>query len=96
MVNSYKRWRPDNGLKGDYSDRGSVYRSYWAQWKSLAVRDSILIRYLESTDCWKKTVQRIVPRSKVKEVLEEIHGGSYGGHLRANKTPIRSGSNITG
>ena len=71
---------------GEISDRSSVYKSYWAQWKSLAVRDGILIRYWESTDGRKKTVQIIVPRSKVKEVLEEMHGGSSGGHLGANKT----------
>jgi hypothetical protein len=41
---------------GDISDRGFVYKSYWAQWKSLAVRDGILIRYWESTDGRKKTV----------------------------------------
>jgi hypothetical protein len=32
------------------SDRSPVYRRYWAQWKSLAVRDGVLERHWESAD----------------------------------------------
>jgi hypothetical protein len=71
---------------GDISDMGPVYKSYWAQWKPLGVRDGILIHCWESINGRKKTLQIIVSRSKVKEVLEKMHGGSSGGHLGANKT----------
>jgi hypothetical protein len=39
----------------DISDRSPTYKSYWAQWKSLAVSDGVLIRRWESTDGRKKT-----------------------------------------
>ena len=65
----------------DISNRGPIYKSYWAQWKSLA-----LVRHWESSDGKKKTAQVIVPRSKVDEILTELHGGTSGGHLGANKT----------
>jgi hypothetical protein len=31
-------------------DRGLIYKSYWAQWKSLAVRDDVLERHWELAD----------------------------------------------
>jgi hypothetical protein len=34
----------------DVTDQGPIYKSYWAQWKSLAVRDGVLERHWESAD----------------------------------------------
>jgi len=70
----------------DISDQGPIYKSYWAQWKSLVLRNGVLVRHWESTDGKKKTAQVVIPRSKVKEVLAEMHGGTSGGHLGVNKT----------
>jgi hypothetical protein len=70
----------------DISNRGPIYKSYWAQWKSFALRDGVLVRRWESADGRKKTAQVVVPQSKVEEVLTELHGGASGGHLGANKT----------
>jgi hypothetical protein len=57
-----------------------------AQWKSLALRDGVLERHWESADGKKKTAQVVIPHSRVKEVLTEMEGGTFGGHLRSNKT----------
>jgi hypothetical protein len=70
----------------DISDRSPTYKSYWAQWQSLAVRDGVLERHWESADGKTKTVQTVIPRSKIMEVLAEMHGGPSGGHLGVNKT----------
>ena len=70
----------------DISNRGPIYKSYWAQLESLALMDGVLVRHWESADGKKKTAQVIVPRSKVDEILTELHGGTSGGHLGANKT----------
>jgi len=70
----------------DICNRGPIYKSYWVQWKSFALRDGVLVRHWESTDGRKKTAQVVVPQSKVDEVLTELHGGASGGHLGANKT----------
>jgi hypothetical protein len=34
----------------DIADRSPTYKSYWAQWKSLAVRDGVLERHWESAN----------------------------------------------
>jgi hypothetical protein len=68
------------------SDRSPIYKSYWAQLKSLAVRDGVLVHCWELTDGKKETAQIIAPRSNVKEILAEIHGGTSGGHVGAIKT----------
>jgi hypothetical protein len=70
----------------DIADRSPAYRGYWVQWKSLVVRDGVLKRLWESVDGRAKTAQIVIPRSKVKEVLTEMHGGPSGGHLGVNKT----------
>ena len=63
-----------------------MYKSCWAQLKSLELRDGVLVRHWESADGQKKTAQVIIPQSKVKEVLTDMHRGTSGGHLGANKT----------
>jgi hypothetical protein len=66
----------------DISDRSPVYKTYWAQWKSLAVRDGVLERHWESADGKTKTAHTVIPRGKVREVLAEMHGA----HLAVNRT----------
>jgi hypothetical protein len=71
----------------DIADRSPTYKSYWAQWKSLAVRNGILERNWESANGRPQIPKSIVlPRSRVKDVLTELHCGSSGGHLDVNKT----------
>jgi hypothetical protein len=71
------------------SDQIPIYKSFWAQWKSLALRNGVLVRHWESAD-GKRTAQVVIPRSRVKEVLTEMHGGTSGGHLEVNKTIERA------
>jgi hypothetical protein len=68
----------------DISDRGPIYKSYWVQWKSVALRNGVLVRHWESAD--RKMTQVVIPNSRVKEVLTEIHRGTSGGHRGSNKT----------
>jgi hypothetical protein len=67
------------------SDRGPIYKSYWAQWTLLALRNGLLVRHWESAD-GKKTAQVVISHNRVKKVLMEIHGGSSGGYFGTNKT----------
>jgi hypothetical protein len=68
----------------DMAHRSTTYKIYWAQWKSLAVRNGILERHWESADGRSKIIS---PRSRVNDVLAELHVGPSGGHLGVNKTP---------
>jgi hypothetical protein len=70
----------------DIADRSPTYKSYWAQWKLLAVRNGILERNWESTNGRSTIAQIVLPRSKVQDVLTELHDGPSGGHLGINKT----------
>jgi hypothetical protein len=69
----------------DIAHRSPTYKSYWAQYKSLALRDGIVERHWESADGRSKISTIVLPRSRVKDVLAELHGGSSGGHLGVNK-----------
>jgi hypothetical protein len=70
----------------DISERSPVYKRYWAEWKSLAVRNGVLKRHWDSAYGKIRTAQIVIPRSKVREVLAEIHEGTSGGHLGFKKT----------
>jgi hypothetical protein len=54
------------------------------------VRNGILERFSESADGQSKTAHIILPRSRVNNVLTELHGGPSGGHLGVNKTPSKA------
>jgi hypothetical protein len=70
----------------DIADHSPTYKSYWTQWKSFAVRDGVLKRHWESTNGRSKIAQVVLPRSRVDDVLAELHGGPSGDHLGVNKT----------
>jgi hypothetical protein len=50
------------------------------------LRNGVLVHHWELADGKKKTAQVVIPHSKVKEVLAEMHGGTSGRHLGVNKT----------
>jgi hypothetical protein len=54
------------------------------------VRDGVLERLWESVDGRTKTAQIVFPRSKVKEVLTEMHGGPSVGHLGVNTRQVQT------
>jgi hypothetical protein len=70
-----------------------TYKSYCAQWKSLAVRNGILKHHWESADGRSKIAWIILLRNRVSHVLTELHGGPSG-HLGVMK--VLSGKGSTG
>ena len=70
----------------EISTQGLVFKALWSQWDSLEVQHGLLHRRWESADGKQVKLQLMVPRNKVAQVLEEIHGGKSGGHLGVNKT----------
>jgi hypothetical protein len=62
-------------------DRSPIYKSCWVQWNSLLVRDGMMEWKWQSTDGLSKTAEIVLPESKMKEVLGELHWG-LSGHLR--------------
>jgi hypothetical protein len=73
----------------DIADCSPTYKSYCAQWKSLAVRNGILQHTWESANGRVTIAQTVLPRSKVKDMLIELRDGPSGSHLGINKTPTK-------
>jgi hypothetical protein len=71
----------ETGQRPEWKD---IADRYWAQWKLLAVRNGILERNWEFTDGRFTIAQRVIPRSKVKDVLTELHSGPSLSHLGFN------------
>jgi predicted aspartyl protease len=70
----------------EVSDKSPAFKALWAQWDSLRVENGLLKRAWESVDGKAVTMQLVLPKCRVKEVLQEIHGGTSGAHFGVNKT----------
>jgi hypothetical protein len=70
----------------EVSDKSPALKALWAQWDSLRVENGLLKRAWESVDGKAVTMQLVLPKCRVKEVLQEIHGGTSGAHFGVNKT----------
>jgi len=59
---------------------------YWSQWESLVIENGILCRKWEASNFKSHVFQILVPRGRVKQILEEAHDSFSGGHFGVNKT----------
>jgi hypothetical protein len=69
-----------------HCDRRPTCKTYWAKWKFLTVRNGVLERNWESANGQSQIAQIVIPRSRVKDMVTELHGGPSGGHLGVSKT----------
>ncbi|UYV63390.1 hypothetical protein LAZ67_2003939, partial [Cordylochernes scorpioides] len=67
------------------SDKSPELKTLWSQWDSLSIENGLLKRIWESADGKSKTMQLVVPKVQVPNVLREIHGGVSGAHFGINK-----------
>ena len=83
------RWKEDGMDQPGWSEISGdspSFNALWAQWDSLHVENELLKRAWESPDGRRVTMQLVVPTTKIKEVLQEMHNGSFGAHFGINKT----------
>lgn len=73
----------------DVAGLSAASKNYWAQWKSLVIHNGLLCRKWETTRGHDSYLQLVLPRLKVKEILQEFHGGVTGGHLGVKKTLMK-------
>ncbi|KMQ88146.1 integrase core domain protein [Lasius niger] len=59
---------------------------YWMYWDALILREGILYKKWEAPNLKSSFLQLVVPRKRVKEILEEVHDSPSGGHFEINKT----------
>ncbi|UYV74972.1 K02A2.6-like [Cordylochernes scorpioides] len=55
------------------SDKSPELKTLWSQWDSLSIENGLLKRIWESADGKSKTMQLVVPKVQVPNVLREIH-----------------------
>ncbi|UYV61692.1 K02A2.6-like [Cordylochernes scorpioides] len=67
------------------SDKSPELKTLWSQWDSLSIENGLLKRIWESADGKSKTMQLVVPKVQVPNVLREIHDGVSGAHFGINK-----------
>lgn len=65
---------------------GSTTKRYWALWDSLHLKDGVLYRKWENDEGTNHRWQLVLPRSRVQEVLREVHDSPSGGHFGITKT----------
>ncbi|GFX23991.1 retrovirus-related Pol polyprotein from transposon 412 [Trichonephila clavipes] len=70
----------------DISAYSPTTKQYWALWNSLYLRNGVLYRKFESEDGKTFRWQLVLPRSRIAEVLKELHGSPTGGHFGVMKT----------
>ncbi|GFX85780.1 retrovirus-related Pol polyprotein from transposon 412 [Trichonephila clavipes] len=70
----------------DISAYSPTTKQYWALWNSLHLRNGVLYRKFESEDGKTFRWQLLLPRSRIPEVLKELHGSPTGGHFGVMKT----------
>jgi len=59
---------------------------YWTYWDALVFEDGVLYKKWTAPNLKTSVLQLLVPRHRVKEILEEAHSSSIGGHFGINKT----------
>jgi len=73
-----------------------TFKSYWAQWSMLAVRDGVLFPKWESERGDEITWKLVPPDSLKKEVLRQLNDNPAAGHLGFKKTTERVTQGSTG
>ncbi|GBO04817.1 hypothetical protein AVEN_236546-1 [Araneus ventricosus] len=61
-------------------------KRYWALWNSLHLRNGVLYRKWESEDGNSLKWQLVLPRSRISDVLKELHSSPTDGHCGVTKT----------
>jgi len=59
---------------------------YWSYWDALIIKNGVLYKKWVAPNLETNILQLVVPRHCVKEILEEAHDSSIGGHFGVNKT----------
>lgn len=68
---------------------------YWSYWDSLVLKDGVLYRKWEAPNLKTSFLQLIIPRERIKKILEEAHDSPTGGHFGI-KLWKRSGKDSSG
>ena len=89
------KWK-DDGVErpawSKVSDELPSFQALWVEWDSLRVKNGLLKRAWENRDGKHTTMPLVVPATRIKEVLLEIHNGGSGTHFEINKKTSKAGA----
>jgi len=66
--------------------KGTAAKVYWSYWDSLEIQNGVLYKRWETPNLKNTVIQVIVPKTRIKQILEEAHDFLSGGHFKINKT----------
>jgi len=66
--------------------KGTAAKVYWSYWNSLEIQSGVLYKRWETPNLKNVLLQLIVPKTRIKQILEEAHDSPSGGHFGINKT----------
>lgn len=72
--------------RSEVAAEDSSAQIYFTYWDAIFLKDSLLYKLWEAPNLKRKILQLIVPRKRIKQILEEAHDSSAGGHFGINKT----------
>jgi len=72
--NQYPNWQ-------EIVSEDNFVKIYWTQWDSFVIKNDILYRKWETPNLKSYIRQVIVPRRRIKQILEEAHDFSSGGYF---------------
>jgi len=70
----------------EVASKRTAAKIYWSYWDSLQVQNGILYKRWETPNLKNIIIQLIVPKTQIKQILEEAHDSPSGGHFGINKT----------
>jgi len=70
----------------EIASKGTAAKIYWSYWDSLEIQDGVLYKRWETPNLKDTIIQLIVPRIRIRQILEEAHDSPSGGHFGINKT----------
>ena len=82
-------WKQESATKPLWptvSPYGACTKAYWAQWKSLVLKNGLLYRRWENTAGDGITLQLVLPKPLQRQAFKQLHEAPTAGHLGINKT----------
>ncbi|MBJ5594240.1 hypothetical protein JGG70_24020, partial [Salmonella enterica subsp. enterica serovar Typhimurium] len=82
------RWKETSDTRPSWetvAPFGATTKSYWAQWDSLELRDGVVYRRWENPSGQQHQLQLLLPKSRVADVLQQLHDSPTGGHFGVAK-----------
>jgi len=70
----------------EIASKETAAKVYWSYWDSLEIQSGVLYKKWETPNLKNTVIQLIIPKTRIKQILEKAHDSPSGGHFGINKT----------